>query len=144
MAKRMSNKKRQSRRRALRGGADTPAPADAASAAPVDVAAVDTPAPAAEGSFMDSLFSTESKPEASAVAAEEVKPADEATVAEEVKPAAEAAVIMATTYKAKKTTAKKGKKSKKDKKGCKTKKGNCKQWFKMNKNKLCATASPSM
>lgn len=143
MAKRMSNKKRQSRRRALRGGADTPAPADAASAAPVDVAAVDA-TPAAEGSFMDSLFSTESKPEASAVAAEEAKPADEATVAEEVRPAAEAAVVMATTYKAKKTTAKKGKKSKKDKKGCKTKKGNCKQWFKMNKNKLCATASPSM
>jgi hypothetical protein len=142
MAKRMSNKKRQSRRRALRGGADTdvqPAPVtDSAvtDAATADVTAAAATGPATDSNFMSSLFSTESTPAV--------------TTTEEVKPATEAAVVMATTYKAKNATAKKydskskksDAKSKKNKK-CKTKKGNCKKWFKLNKNKLCATASAS-
>jgi hypothetical protein len=141
MAKRKSNKKRPSRRRILRGGDDTAvapavaAPVDAAVTAPVDSAAAVPPA--TEGSFMGSLFSTESKPEAP-------------VVADEVKPAAEAAVVMASTYKAKKGTAKNSdsksdSKAKKGKKGkCKTAKGNCKKWFKLNKNKLCTNASASV
>jgi hypothetical protein len=135
----MSNKKRQSRRRVLRGGDD---------AKPVESEPAVATEPAAEsGSFIGNLFSTESKPEAAAAevapaAAAEVAPAETSPAAEEeMKPVAAAATaaVMASTYKTKKSKskAKKGKK-------CKTAKGNCKKWFKLNKNRLCASASPSM
>jgi hypothetical protein len=138
MAKRMSNKKRQSRRRVLRGGDD---------AKPVEPAAAIKPAAAESGSFMGNLFSTESKQEAAA-AVEEVAPAEATTepspdAVEEAAPAAAAtAAVMASAYKTKQSKSKKPK-SKKGKK-CKTAKGNCKKWFKLNKNRLCASASPPM
>jgi len=140
----MSNKKRQSRRRVLRGGDDAK-PAE-------PVAATTEPAAVAEsGSFMGNLFSTESNPEAAPAeaaptAAAEAAPAaeEEASPAaeEEMKPVAAAATaaVMASTYKTKKSKKSKAKKGKK----CKTAKGNCKKWFKLNKNRLCASASPPM
>lgn len=137
MAKRMSDKKRQSRRRSLKGGADTDVAPDASAidAAAPDAAAadapVDTAAPAAtEGSFMGTLFSTESTPAVDAAAATAVTAA---TVTE--KPTD--SVVMSKAYKSKKITKSKAKKGKK----CKTAKGNCKKWFKLNKNKLCASTA---
>lgn len=140
MAKRMSNKKRQSRRRVLRGGDD---------AKPVEPVAAEPAAVAESGSFMGNLFSTESKPQAAPAeattesapaAAEEASPAAEAAAEEAAPAAAATAAVMASTYKTKKSKKSKAKKGKK----CKTAKGNCKKWFKLNKNRLCASASPSM
>ena len=126
MAKRKSDKKRKSRRRVLCGGTDT------------DTAATDAATTDKESGFMGSLFSTGSTPAVDA--AEVEKPA--ADTAEVEKPAADAAVVMATTFKSKKATAKKGKKGKKENKSqkCKTKSGNCMKWFKLKKNKLCASS----
>lgn len=158
MAKRKSIKKRQSRRRVICGGADADPVAttdtDAAATTDTDAAATATTAEGS-GSFMSNFFSPTQ--ETSDVKSADV---DEAAV-ESTAVESTAAAAMASTFKSKKraddktisTTEPKTKRkrrrikrgSKKNGQPCETKKtGRCKQWFNMRKNKLCASASPSV